>query len=176
MAVDSQSGESDTTGGRLIAIARRAKSRAPMEEIATGEITLAAGLTGDFRGAKFPARQVTVLAIEDWEAALADLAGIAGPPELPWTTRRANLLVEGVRLPRAKGAILQIGLVQLAVTGQTNPCHRMEEAHRGLLSALHPHWRGGVTCRVVEPGAITVGDRARVISSPPERGPPRLPG
>lgn len=161
--------------GRLAAIARRAKSRVPMEELAAGTITRESGLTGDFRGSKFPTRQITVLAIEDWNAALADLSGIAGPPDLPWTTRRANLLVEGIRLPRAKGAVLRIGAVVLEVTGQTNPCHRMEEAHRGLLSALHKDWRGGVTCRVVEAGDIELGDRVSVVSSPPERV-IRLPG
>lgn len=170
------SAHTGAAAGRLIGIARRPKSRAPMEELASGEISLAAGLAGDFRGAKFPNRQITVLAREDWDAALADLSGIAGPPDLPWTTRRANLWVENIRLPRAKGARLRIGTVVLEVTGQTNPCHRMEEAHRGLLSALHPNWRGGVTCRVIEPGAIAHGDPVSILSSPPERLPPNLPG
>ena len=165
----------ETRDGRLIGIARRARSRSPMDTLVAGHITVASGLEGDARGAKFPTRQITVLAREDWEAALADLAGIAGPPELDWTTRRANLLVEGVRLPRAKGATLAIGSVVLCVTGQTNPCHRMDEAHRGLLSALNPYWRGGVTCRVENGGAIAVGDHVRVLSSPPERV-VRLPG
>jgi MOSC domain-containing protein YiiM len=161
--------------GRLIGIARRARSRAPMEEIASGVVTVAAGLDGDSRGAKFPRRQITVLAREDWEAALNDLAGIAGPPDLPWTVRRANLLVEHVRLPRAKGAVLRIGPVLLEVTGETNPCHRMHEAYAGLLAALHPHWRGGVTCLVREGGDIAIGDVADVVSSPAERQ-IRLPG
>ena len=71
---------------------------------------------------------------------------------LPWTTRRANLLVAGVRLPRASGGILQIGSVRLEVTAQTYPCARMEDARPGLLKALAREWRGGVTCRVVEGG------------------------
>jgi MOSC domain-containing protein YiiM len=139
-----------------------------MEELAAGLISLDAGLEGDFRGAKFKSRQVTVLAIEDWHDAMAELGDLAGPADLPWTVRRANLLVEGVRLPRAKGAILQIGDVRLEVTGQTNPCHRMEQARVGLLSALHPHWRGGVTCRVTVGGPVTLGDAVVVVSSPRE--------
>lgn len=161
--------------GRLIGIARRAQSRAPMEELTTGEISLTAGLDGDYRGFKFPKRQITVLAIEDWEAAMAELAGIAGPPDLHWTTRRANLLTEGMRLPRARGAILKIGPVVLEVTDQTGPCHRMEEAYRGLLGALHPYWRGGLTCRVLEPGRVSIGDETETVSSPPEHV-IRLPG
>jgi MOSC domain-containing protein YiiM len=161
--------------GRLIGIARRAGRRAPMEELAAGSITLEAGLMGDSRGAKFPSRQITVLAREDWEAALLDLTDLMGPPDLPWTLRRANLLVEGIRLPRAKGGVLRIGTVELLITGQTNPCHRMEEAHRGLLSALHPDWRGGVTCRVQAGGDIAIGNTVEILVAPKEHT-IRLPG
>ncbi len=154
--------------GRLIGLARRTKSRAAMEELAIGIISTEAGLDGDFRGAKFKSRQVTVLAIEDWRDAMAELGDLAGPADLPWTVRRANVLVEGVRLPRAKGAVLQIGAVCLEVTGQTNPCHRMEQARVGLLSALHPHWRGGVTCRVLRSGPVALGDTVTLVSSPRE--------
>ena len=161
--------------GRLIGIARRAGRRAPMEELAAGAITVDAGLDGDSRGAKFITRQITVLAREDWEAALLDLSALMGPPDLPWTTRRANLYVEGVRLPRAKGGVLRIGPVVLEITGQTNPCGRMEEAHRGLLAALHPAWRGGVTCRVRAGGTVAVGNAVDVLVAPVERV-MRLPG
>lgn len=154
--------------GRLIGIARRSGRRAPMEEMAAGVITGEAGLEGDSRGAKFPNRQITVLAREDWDAALLDVSDLMGSPDLPWTVRRANLYVEGVRLPRAKGGVLQIGQVVLLITGQTNPCHRMEEAHKGLLSALHPEWRGGVTCRVQTGGAIALGDAIEILHAPRE--------
>jgi MOSC domain-containing protein YiiM len=140
-----------------------------MEELSSAAISLEAGLEGDSRGAKFVTRQITVLSREDWDAALLDLADLAGPPGLPWTIRRANLFVEGVRLPRAKGGVLQIGAVELEITGQTNPCHRMEEAWRGLLSALHPDWRGGVTCRVRTAGRVTLGDAVEVVVQPKER-------
>jgi MOSC domain-containing protein YiiM len=60
-------------------------------------------------------RQITVLAREAWEAAAARI----GDPGLPWTARRANLLVEGVELPRAKGGLIGVGPVRLEVTGQT---------------------------------------------------------
>jgi len=164
-----------TTTGRLIGIARRPERRAPMEEIDAGEIGVESGLEGDHKGPKFPRRRITVLAIEDWRRALAELSDLAGPVPLPWTVRRANLLVEGVRLPRAAGAILEIGPVALEVTFPTQPCRRMDEAHPGLLKALHPDWRGGVTCRVLAGGHVRLGDVARVVSSPPERGRLRLP-
>lgn len=161
--------------GTLIGIARRPHVRAPMEEIAAVDVTAGAGLDGDHKGLKFPRRGVTILSREDWAAAVATLADLAGPVPLPWTTRRANLLVEGLALPQAKGAIITVGPLLLEVTAETYPCSRMEAAHRGLLRALAPDWRGGVTCRVVEGGRIELGARVVVVSSPkPHR--PRLPG
>jgi MOSC domain-containing protein YiiM len=148
--------------GRLIGIARRNVRRAPMQTTDQGLITQVAGLVGDFKGAKYPRRQVTVLALEAWQAALAEIA----QSSLPWTTRRANLLVEGVDLPRAAGGVLRIGAVHLEVTGQTYPCSRMEEAQAGLLSALAKDWRGGVTCRVLEGGAVALGDAVEVLVRP----------
>ncbi|WP_210186217.1 hypothetical protein [Hyphomicrobium sp. CS1GBMeth3] len=104
-----------------------------MEELSSGTITVDAGLEGDHKGPKFPRRRITVLAREDWEAALGELSGSDGAAvRLPWTTRRANLFVEGVRLPRARGGILQIGPVKLEITNPTQPCGRMDEAYPTL--------------------------------------------
>ena len=163
--------------GRLVAIALRGERRAAMREVAGGEITTEAGLVGDHKGLKFKKRAITVLATEDWAAALASLPGTEDDraADLPWTVRRANLLVEGVRLPRAVGAVLDVGSVQLEVTAPTVPCRRMEEAHPGLLKALAQDWRGGVTARVLTGGPIALGDAVRVVSSPPEQARRRLP-
>ncbi|MEO1160887.1 MAG: MOSC domain-containing protein, partial [Pseudomonadota bacterium] len=120
----------DTTG-RLIGIARRAARLLPMQEVSTGNVTVAAGLDGDHKGVKFPNRQITVLAIEAWRAAVRD----AGEPDLSWTARRANFLVEGVHLPRAAGGVLRVGDVLLEVTSQTVPCRRMDDALTGLRKA-----------------------------------------
>jgi len=158
--------------GRLIGIAWRPARRAPMQTVDRVLVTKERGVEGDHKGAKFPRRAVTVLAREDWEAALSDL-GVADN-KLAWTERRANLLVEGVRLPRALGATLRIGPVLLEVTYPTTPCSRMDEAHAGLKSALYPHWRGGVTCRLLEGGRIALGDGVEVAPSPERQI--RLPG
>ena len=154
--------------GRLIAIARRPAPRAAMEEISSGFISAETGLEGDHKGPKFPLRRITVLAREAWEAALAELEVLAGPVLLPWTARRANLFVEGVDLPRARGGIVRIGQAVLEVTYPTQPCRRMDEAHPGLLKALHPDWRGGITCRVIEGGPVRLGDEVAVLLAPPE--------
>jgi MOSC domain-containing protein YiiM len=153
--------------GRLIGIARKSARLAPVETLDRGRITVDGGLEGDHRGPKYPLRRITVIAREDWEAAVAELPEDAA--NLPWTARRANLLVEGVRLPRAAGGVIQVGPVVLEITGETNPCGRMDEAYPGLLRALHPEWRGGVTCSVREGGEITLGDAVGILHAPVER-------
>lgn len=142
-----------------------------MQIIDEGCISIATGLEGDSKGAKFPRRQITILSAEAWQEALAAV----GQPDLPWTARRANLLVRGIVLPRARGAVLAIGGVRLEVTEQTYPCRRMEEACAGLLKALAPDWRGGVTCRVTAGGVVRLGDAIAVLVSPPEQLPLPLP-
>ena len=141
--------------GRLLGIARAHVIRAPLAETPGAVVDIAHGIEGDARGAK-SGRQITVLFREGWEAACGDL-GVS----LPWTTRRANLLVEGVPMPR-EGQRLVIGPTTLEVTQETQPCSLMEKAHRGLRAALTPDWRGGVCCRVVAGGMIRVGDEVRV--------------
>jgi MOSC domain-containing protein YiiM len=139
-----------------------------MQECQGVQISATFGMQGDCKGIKFPNRQVTILALEDWQAALLDLAEGMAPPDLPWTARRANVLVEGLTLPRGPGSILTLGDAMLEVTAQTTPCAQMDLAHRGLRLALAPNWRGGVTCRVLQDGTVKRGDRAKVTTARPE--------
>ncbi len=139
--------------GVLKGIATKTEKRAAMVEAVAAQVSVAAGVGGDYRGRLLPERQITVMAAEDWAAACAEAGAV-----LPWTVRRANLLVEGVVLSRNTGARLRIGGCLLEITGETDPCSRMDEQHDGLTAALRPDWRGGRTCRVIEGGAIRVGD------------------
>lgn len=157
--------------GRLIGIARRDRPRAPMELLEHATIAIESGLAGDHKGQKFPNRSITILSLEDWTAAIAELTDLAGAVPLPWTARRANLLVQGLRLPRARQSILRIGTVELLVTAETSPCRRMEEAHRGLLKALAPDWRGGITCRVLAAGEVALGQDVEIMKAAAERNP-----
>ena len=135
-----------------------------MLELPRAAVTGRGGVADDFRG-RPGRRQVTVLSLEDWQAACAQ----AGRPELPWTTRRANLLVTGIDLAAAnqaaaasaEGCVLRVGAIELEVTGETAPCDRMEEACPGLRAALAVGGRGGVTCRVLRGGELAAGDPAR---------------
>jgi len=146
--------------GKLIGIARTPVPLADMQTLSATAITVEAGVEGDARGAK-PGRQVTVLFREGWEDACR-----AVPAILPWTTRRANLYVEGVERPRAVGARLKIGDVTLEVTEETRPCALMERFQPGLRAAMTPDWRGGVSCAVISGGSIRLRDAVEVEPAP----------
>lgn len=143
--------------GRLKGIAIRSASRAAMEEVDSVSVSVESGLAGDRHG-DMAARQVTVLSAADWRAVCDELGA-----DLPWTARRANLLLDGVDLPRVAGVRVGIGQCLLEITGETDPCGRMDEQRDGLRRALTPDWRGGRTCRVVSGGEIQVGDPARIV-------------
>jgi MOSC domain-containing protein YiiM len=133
----------------------RAKPRAPMELRATIEVVGGAGIAGDFRG-KTRGRSVTVLSQEGWDAACTALEH-----DLPWTARRANLLVEGIDLREQTGRRLRIGAIVLEITGECEPCARMDGVVPGLRRALTPDWRAGVCCTVVSPGRLNLADPVR---------------
>jgi MOSC domain-containing protein YiiM len=145
--------------GQLLGIAVRSATRAPMETKQCVQITEQSGVEGDYRG-KYGPRQITVLSQEAWNEACKDVQ-----TELPWTTRRANLLISGLELEQTTRKILQIGDVRLAITGETEPCERMDMQHQGLRKTLTPAWRGGVTCFVMTEGEIQVGDEVELLSS-----------
>jgi MOSC domain-containing protein YiiM len=144
--------------GRLEGIARRERKRAPMETLEHAEISAETGVARDFRGNPGQ-RQVTVISTAAWRATCAEVGR-----EIPWTTRRANLLVDGVELSRSTGSILRVGDVRLIVTGEVDPCSRMDEQCPGLTNALKPDWRGGVSCTVLEGGSVSLGDTVSLQS------------
>lgn len=143
----------------LTAIAYRTKPKAPMTEIDCVEISCEQGLLPDFRG-KPGKRQVTLLSVQSWQDACAELGA-----DLPWTFRRANLLIDGLRFSADDvGRIIRIGEVELQVMIETDPCPRMDAQHQGLTAALLPHWRAGVCCKVLKGGRLRCGDAVRYLS------------
>ena len=147
--------------GRLLGIARHERPRGPIQTLDHADVTIEQGVYGDFRGSLKPGRnkrQVTLMAVEGWQEALRELDAQVG-----WEQRRVNLLVEGLVLEGSEGAriLFDSGLV-LEVTGECDPCSRMEEVAPGLKAVLLPHWRGGVTTRVIQSGPIRVGDNVRI--------------
>ena len=134
-----------------------------MEVHAHRSVTRAAGVQGDHRGAMAARkgvyrRQVALIEAESWQAVLQDLGA-----DIPWQLRRANLLVEGLRLPRRAGTRVLIGdTCELRVNVECDPCSRMEEIHPGLEQALTSDWRGGFLAEVIRDGEVQVGDEIRI--------------
>ena len=144
------------TPGIVKGIAVRDASRAPMKEQQQVEVSLAHGIVQDYRGTGL--RQVTFLDVGQWQEVLDEL-GI----ELPWYTRRANVLIEGIALPTTVGRRLQVGACRFAIGGETTPCERMDELQPGLRRILVPALRGGVWGKVLQGGALRVGDEVQVL-------------
>jgi len=143
--------------GRVIALALKPEHRAPMLEVARVTLT-PGGIEGNV--AQSNARRVTLLAREQWNEAQEVLGAT-----VPWTARRANILVEDVPLSLLRGRRLRVGEVELLVHGVTEPCGRMDEAHPGLQRALEPDGRGGMHAEVLNGGAIRVGDAVWVLEA-----------
>lgn len=157
----------------LLGIAVKPEPRQPMQTRHSAVLSPAQGLHGDCRG-KPGRRQITLMSQAAWAVACQALAATGtadlfadrelfddterfDEAGLPWLTRRANLLVDELPLYQSIGAHIVLGEAVLEVTGETDPCQRMEAACPGLFDALRPDWRGGVTCRVLRGGEIAVG-------------------
>ena len=144
------------TLGTVKGIAVRDASRAPMKEQQQVEVTLQQGIVQDYRGTGM--RQVTFLDVGQWQEVLAE-RGV----DLPWYTRRANVLIEGLDLPTTVGRRLQIGACRFAIGGETTPCERMDALQPGLRRVLTPSLRGGVWGKVLQGGPLRVGDEVQVL-------------
>lgn len=142
---------------KLVGIAVKPQKLQPMQVLSAAELSIAEGLAGDCRGQPGP-RQVTLLSQAAWQAACAEL-GV----DLPWESRRANLLVDELPLHQSIGAYIALGDAVLEITGETDPCERMEAVHPGLRDALSHHWRGGVCCRVLRGGPLVLGMPVKLV-------------
>ena len=137
--------------GIVKGIAYRPRSREPMTETAECSVAVGRGLTAEDRPAG--QREVTLMSIESWRDVCRELQ-----VDLPWHTRRANLLTEGSDLAETIGHTLSIGGVRIEIHGESKPCGLMDELHGGLRQALVPHARGGVYGQVLLGGIIRIGD------------------
>jgi MOSC domain-containing protein YiiM len=89
---------------------------------------------------------------------------LAGVAEVDVGALRRNLVVSGINLIALKNARIHVGGALLEIVGPCQPCSRMEEAvGPGAYAAMRGH--GGMTARVIESGAIQVGDIVRAAST-----------
>lgn len=139
----------------LRAIYLRPSARTPVREVQAAIAVAGVGLENDH--AVGGRRQITLLAIESWRAACAELGQDVDP-----SVRRANLLVEGIDLGACIGKELSIGDVRIEVLGETRPCELLDDDGRvGLDASLRPQKRGGVFGRIVNGGQLRVGQTIR---------------
>lgn len=140
-------------------IAVRTARRGAMKEMEEAEVRADFGLVDDVPG-KSVERGVTFLLREQWDEVNKELGD-----DLPWHTRRANVLLEGAEslLPLV-GKRIRVGdNVEVTILDETRPCGLMEYLRPGLEEVLRRDGRGGVLGRVMTGGMVRVGD-AVVIS------------
>jgi MOSC domain-containing protein YiiM len=107
--------------------------------------------------AELSTRQVTLIQSEH----LPVIAQLARVKAVDPVALRRNLVVSGINLSALKTSRLRIGAALLEIVGPCQPCSRMEAAiGRGGYAAMRGH--GGWTARVLEGGALKIGDPVRV--------------
>ena len=148
---------SEPRSARVAGLALRRGPTLPMDEVRELRGSPEDGLEGDDRPAG--KRDLTFLSHEVWGEVCREVGA-----DLPWTTRRANVLIEGLELAALVGKRLRIGGIVVDVLGETAPCGRMEQARAGLEHALERSGRGGVHGRIVSGGTVQVGDDVAVVA------------
>ena len=143
--------------GRVEAIIVRGAPRAPARRVEQTVALAGIGLADDRLGkrgeAELSTRQVTLIQQEH----LPLIAAFARSGAIDPVGLRRNLVVSGINLLSLKNARLRVGAALLQIVGPCQPCSRMEEViGPGGYAAMRGH--GGMTARVLEGGAIDVGD------------------
>lgn len=145
--------------GKVLGIALRGKDKREMREVAQAACIENGGIEGD--PASSTDRGITLIATGHWKLATREL-GV----ELPWWTRRANVLVDCESLGELIGSRIRLGEVEVLVCDETRPCGLMDELHPGLRAALKPDRRAGVHGRIVQGGTLKVGATVSVLGEP----------
>ncbi len=151
----------DQPFGCVVGLAVRPRRGAALQTREQLAITTTHGIEEDH--GKASKRGVTLLSQPQWRQTVADLG--LDEEALPWTTRRANVLIDAPSLAPLIGQTIRLGEITIAVLGETDPCSMMDRQHAGLRNALEPDCRGGVFGRILTDGAVCVGDALLVVDS-----------
>lgn len=142
--------------GKVLSIVVRPEKRGPVTEISTARATVDGGIDGDHPVA--PNRGISFISSQQWKSTTGQLRA-----ELPWHTRRANVLVDCPTLGHLIGKTVRVGDIEVEITQETHPCDLMDQLHMGLREALKPNCRGGVLGRISKAGAFTIGDTMTIV-------------
>lgn len=151
----------DLRPGTLQWIGLRAERKAPMLEPNSAFAKADYGLDGDHRVNKTPGsgRQVTVISSEFIEQTAHFLNMDAIAPSL----LRRNLMISGINLHALRYQRFSIGDALFEAGALCHPCSRMETAlGTGGVAAMLGH--GGLCCKILHSGTITIGDAVVVRS------------
>jgi MOSC domain-containing protein YiiM len=141
--------------GKIIGIASCEKKGGSMVVYASAKASIESGIGDDYRGIvqEDSGYQLTIIAVENWNRVCSELGR-----KLHWTTRGANLIIEGVDLENSTGDLLKIGNFFVEITGEYKPEQNMDDKILGLRDALVENWRGGVTAKVIQNGIVNEND------------------
>lgn len=117
------------------------------------------GIAGDHYAEKGGGkRQVTLIQFEH----LAVIAALCDRQQVAPEALRRNLVISGINLLALRNQRFRIGDALFEGNGLCEPCSRMEETlGRGGYTAMRGH--GGILARVIEGGAIRIGDKVAGI-------------
>jgi len=155
------SSESPSPFGKIVAIAIRTEKNGPMRELERATGVQNQGLAEDLPCST--ERGLSLLSQHQWETVQTEMG-----KQLPWHTRRANVLVDAGTLEPLLGKRLRIGQLEMEVLDETTPCGLMDKIEPGLRKTLSPEFRGGVLGRICVGGEIKVGDQIEVIGDASE--------
>ena len=132
--------------GLFITPYHRGKSR-PLSEASAIE----GGLEGDYHVRPASSRQILLLAhgiLREFQIEPGDL--------------RENITIDGVDVTELKrGQRLRVGAAVLEITTACEPCVQVDRLKPGLKDAIAG--RRGMFARVVDPGAIRIGDDVQLL-------------
>ena len=152
--------------GELAAIWIKRMKRGPMDPAASAALVAKRGLVGNADQGR--RRQVTLIEEEVWRSLMDRLGGDAHP-----SSRRANLMLRGIRLQSSRGRVLRIGGCRVRIGGHLTPCYIMDEIIPGLQAAMRPDWGGGAFAEVLDDAEIHVGDAVEWLDDDPDTVPSR---
>jgi len=144
--------------GRVEWIGVRPGREMPMRAVDEVIAVAGKGLQGDRYAIASGKRGITLIQFEHLPA----IAALAGHSSVQPAWLRRNLVVSGIPLVALNGRRFRIGEVLLEGTDSCDPCSRMEAAlGPGGYNAMRGH--GGLCARILEDGALRVGDVVRAV-------------